>query len=460
MKRVIAFGAFDPLHEGHIDFFRQAKALGDYLLVVVAADETIRETKGREPFQGEEQRRQAVAAAGADEAKTGNTQEDKYRLLGELDFDVVAIGYDQEPDDERVREELKKHGKPGVPVVRLKAYEPDKYKSSLLRSPAAGEALIAGIDAGATWIKAGLFSSDLKLQRQVRCLSGAAQSVPDYRRSIEEAWAGLKVKEAGGAVLLGLALPALFAPDRKTIKFMANVRGPAEEVRNLVEEIRASLGLKEAAADNDAACAALAEWRFGHGEGRRETRLLHLTWGTGIGTGLVADGASVYGWEGGHLPLMWGGRGGANCQCGSNIDLESFASVPALVRRARELWREKRLDTGLSVSDFADERQTPKVLVARAEAGDELADAVITEGLTWLSRGILSLSVIAQPDIVTVGGAMMENDWLLMRLREAVQQEAAGFTRVSLQSAAIVRAKLKNEAGMIGAALNASRAIV
>lgn len=133
-KTIIVFGAFDPLHEGHKHFFQQARSLGDRLLVVVARDGSIRAHKGREAHQAEEARLAAVASApGVDEAVLGNSQANRYDLLGQLEFDVVALGYDQLPGNEKVREELDKRGKQGVPVVRLQPYFPEKYKSTLLR---------------------------------------------------------------------------------------------------------------------------------------------------------------------------------------------------------------------------------------------------------------------------------------------------------------------------------------
>lgn len=134
MKKVLVFGSFDPLHAGHINFFEQAKALGEHLTVVVAHDSALRAHKGREPERGAEERVAAVVAVPVvDRAIIGNEQANKYELLVELDFDVIALGYDQQPADGVVREELDKRGKRNVEIVRLKPYQPEKYKSSLLR---------------------------------------------------------------------------------------------------------------------------------------------------------------------------------------------------------------------------------------------------------------------------------------------------------------------------------------
>ena len=138
-KKVLVFGTFDSLHEGHRHFFRQAKELGGYLLVVVARDSSIKVNKGRNSFEKEGVRlRKVMAVNCVDEVQLGNEwpTDDPYQLLGELEFDVLALGYDQKPDEATVRQELDQRGRERVKMVRLKPYNPDKYKSSYIRPPA------------------------------------------------------------------------------------------------------------------------------------------------------------------------------------------------------------------------------------------------------------------------------------------------------------------------------------
>src|SRR3989344_7990010 len=137
--RVVVFGTFDPLHAGHVDFFRQARQSGGqaraHLTVVVARDSWIRLVKRREPRQSEERRlAEAARQQGVDEVRLGDEwpAADLYRLLGELDFDVLALGYDQTPREKTVREELRRRGKDTVRVVTLQPFQPDEYKSSLV----------------------------------------------------------------------------------------------------------------------------------------------------------------------------------------------------------------------------------------------------------------------------------------------------------------------------------------
>lgn len=135
-KKVLAFGTFDPWHEGHDFFLRQARALGDKLTVVIARDSNIREKKNREPYDNEEIRQRKVAACpSADKVLLGEDWpvDDPYALLTRLDYKVLALGYDQQPGEDSIRRYLDSHGKKEVDIVRLGAFHPERNKSSLLR---------------------------------------------------------------------------------------------------------------------------------------------------------------------------------------------------------------------------------------------------------------------------------------------------------------------------------------
>jgi len=130
MTRVIAFGAFDPLHEGHIDFLRQAKALGDHLTVVVAHDSAIVAHKHRDAKQSEEERMNAIRVLPfVDEVILGRKTAHKYHIFDEVQFDIIAMGYNQLPSDEEVLDALHERGKYDVKVVRLNPFQPEQYPS-------------------------------------------------------------------------------------------------------------------------------------------------------------------------------------------------------------------------------------------------------------------------------------------------------------------------------------------
>lgn len=128
----MAFGTFDILHQGHINFLRQAKKYGD-LIVVIARDRTVKQAKGKPPDNAEKQRLRAVKAAGlADKIILGSLT-DKYAAIKKYRPDIIALGYDQKFFVDRLKDELKKL-KLNTKIIRLKSFKPKKYKSSILKN--------------------------------------------------------------------------------------------------------------------------------------------------------------------------------------------------------------------------------------------------------------------------------------------------------------------------------------
>ncbi len=135
MIKVLVFGTFDGLHEGHKDFFRQAKEFGDYLVVVVGRNSTIVKTKGRLPKFGENERLEAVQECGlVDQARLGNENMSPYIVVKEISPDIICLGYDQTHFVDKLEGKLREMGMGNIQIKRLNAFEPEKYKSSILNA--------------------------------------------------------------------------------------------------------------------------------------------------------------------------------------------------------------------------------------------------------------------------------------------------------------------------------------
>ncbi len=119
----MATGVFDLLHPGHLYFLREARKLGDELWVVVARDSTARRFK-HEPIMPEKSRLEMVEALKpVDRAVLGN-EGNIYEILGDIRPDVVALGFDQAHQEERILEECRRRGL-ATRVVRLARFEGD-----------------------------------------------------------------------------------------------------------------------------------------------------------------------------------------------------------------------------------------------------------------------------------------------------------------------------------------------
>ena len=133
MKKAMAFGSFDILHEGHKHYLKQAKSLGDYLVVIVARDKNILRFKGRMPRNNENYRLKQVKKLDfVDEAVLGH-KDDILEVLEEYKPYVICLGYDQKTvNEEKLRQELKKRNIKAE-IVRAKPYKEDVYKSSKMK---------------------------------------------------------------------------------------------------------------------------------------------------------------------------------------------------------------------------------------------------------------------------------------------------------------------------------------
>ncbi len=127
MVRVIATGTFDIIHPGHITFLREAKKLGDELIVIVAREKNVKHKP--KPIIPEEQRRRVVEGIKyVDKAILGD-ENDIFKPIVELKPDIIALGYDQHFDEEWLQNELRKRGI-NAKVVRIKVKEECELCSS------------------------------------------------------------------------------------------------------------------------------------------------------------------------------------------------------------------------------------------------------------------------------------------------------------------------------------------
>lgn len=121
MVKVMATGTFDLLHLGHIYFLKEAKKLGDKLVVVVSTDSTVRNLK-HEPVNPEGIRLNLIKELKiVDEVVLGH-EDDMYEIVEEIQPDIVALGFDQIHDEKNVKSELKKRGI-NAKVVRLSEFK-------------------------------------------------------------------------------------------------------------------------------------------------------------------------------------------------------------------------------------------------------------------------------------------------------------------------------------------------
>lgn len=131
----MCFGTFDILHPGHLNYFQQAKKLGNYLIVVIARDKT-KEKQNKKTLFNEKERLEIIKNLKiVDEAVLGDLN-DKLKVVKEKKPDVLCLGYDQKIDENKLNEGLAKLNL-FPKIKRMKAYQEKKYKSGLIKKKVA-----------------------------------------------------------------------------------------------------------------------------------------------------------------------------------------------------------------------------------------------------------------------------------------------------------------------------------
>ena len=190
----------------------------------------------------------------------------------------------------------------------------------------------------------------------------------------------------------------------------------------------------------DGVCMAVAEHWIGAGKNADAQFLLGMVVSTGVGGGLVLDGVPYSGRTGnaghvGHVVVELDGR---PCTCGGHGCVETVASGPWMVRRARENgWSAPR---GAGASDLA----------VAAAAGDPLAQQAFHRGANALAAMIASVGAVCDLDLVVIGGGVAKSGPLLFDPLRAKLAEYAGLDFLS--GLRVVPGELGGDAGLIGAA--------
>lgn len=131
-KRVVVFGMFDGVHEGHRSLFRQTKKYGDELIVIVGRDSVYKKLKGKPPRYGEILRLALVLnEKPVDVAVLGDSKLSSYTTLRKLHPDVICFGYDQEALFADLSQWLQRK-KFSIPLIRLNPYKPHIHHNSLI----------------------------------------------------------------------------------------------------------------------------------------------------------------------------------------------------------------------------------------------------------------------------------------------------------------------------------------
>jgi glucokinase len=309
---------------------------------------------------------------------------------------------------------------------------------------------VIGIDVGGTKSLAVLHRGGTEVLRVVRPTpSGSASlldTIVELSMEIEEGARRLGLSQQT-IPDVGIGLPGLVTRSG-TLRAAPNLIDVVElDAKKILEDrLRRRVWV-----DNDATCAAVAEWREGSGANCDD--FLLVTIGTGIGAGIVANGRLLRGTNGfaGELGHMFVDPAGPPCPCGRSGCWERYASGSGLALLAR-----RAVESG-NGDDFV--RHAGSIERIRGEDVAELASSGSTEALgvldefgRWIAIGLSNVVNVLDPErIVLGGGAARLGDLLLQPVRHWLEKILYASDHRPIPD--VVIARFGESAGAIGAGM-------
>jgi glucokinase len=307
--------------------------------------------------------------------------------------------------------------------------------------------LTLGVDIGGTKVLGGVVDEDGRVLAQARRPTPA----DDVAGTLDRIFEVIKELTAGYDVeAVGIGAAGWIDAKRSTVLFAPNLAWRNEPLR---DEVARHVTVP-VVVENDANVAAWAEFQFGAAADATESMAM-FTVGTGIGGALVIGGEMVRGAHGiaGELGHITAVPDGHPCGCGKRGCLEQYASGKALVRFARATAEQ---DPGQATALLALAGGDPAAIAgpmvtAAARTGDPAALDAFREVGYWLAMGLADLVQIVDPQVLVVGGGVIDaGDLLLGPTREAYPDLLAQRGRLPVGE--IRGALLGNTAGVVGAA--------
>jgi glucokinase len=251
---------------------------------------------------------------------------------------------------------------------------------------------------------------------------------------------------------VGIGLPGFLSPD-----------GIPQQAPNLPAsvglDVRGPLAERSCAAivvDNDANCAAWASFAI---DTARAASVVAITFGTGIGGGIVLDGrilrgANGFAGEPGHMIVD---VNGPLCVCGQHGCWEMYASGNGLGRLARAAATAGNASGVLAAAGGELALVDGPVVGRLATSGDPEAGAILDDYAGWIAVGLVNLINLLDPEVIVLGGGVVDlGDVLMGRVLRALDSYP---TMIGGRSTPVRLSSLGPSAGAVGAALLAAETL-
>lgn len=305
-----------------------------------------------------------------------------------------------------------------------------------------------GVDLGGTKILAARVDSEGKIIRRIRAATDLSRGPEGVKDEIVSAAKQLALDAGTKPAGIGVGVAGQVDPKTGRVRFAPNLGWANEPFK---EDLDRALGIP-VVVTNDVRAATWGEWL--HGAGRGYENLVCLFVGTGIGGGVVLNGRVITGCsnsagELGHITID---LRGPQCRCGNYGCMEALAGGWAIAKQARDLALADPIAGSFLLEKVQGvaERITAKVVFEGARAEDPLALKIVDRVSQALIAGAVSLVNAFNPCLFILGGGVIKgHPELIKKIAEGVKQHALPPAREPLK---IIRARLHNDAGVVGAA--------
>lgn len=306
--------------------------------------------------------------------------------------------------------------------------------------PSSSKNLFAGVEVTPTLMRAAVVSADGGIVTRREAPYQSDTFTADLTALIAT------LREAGEIECVGLAVPGLV--NRETDSVLISTGMPSFARADLHAELKEATGLR-LELENDANAAAYAEFKLG--AARDADNFFYIYIGDTVGGAFVLNGhlwtgASGCAGEIGHTMIN---PDGVQCECGNIGCLETVASAPNIVRRARE--RLNR-DSTSSLSRLATHDDfTAADLAHEATNGDDFSIMMIERTGKFIGTAVAGIINLLSPERIVLGGAVMDAGELI--LAPIVQEAGKRAFQHCYESTRIVAGELGVDAISAGAAL-------
>ena len=293
----------------------------------------------------------------------------------------------------------------------------------------------AGIDLGATNIKAGLILGDKILAKKVvptadfpspeKLINALCEQINQLLKQT-----GVSKNNLAG---IGIGVPGPVDSIRGIARYFPNIKGWHNVYLKKILQKKTGLPVF---IDNDANLMTLAEGRLGAAKGKKN--IIGITLGTGVGGGILVNGclyrgSSLSAGEIGHMPIN---EQGPSCACGGKACLERYVGNKYILEKARKAF-------GRNI--------TLEELSSLANRGNNRAVKIWRDAAGHLAVCLAGVVNFFNPEAIVIGGGVACAGRILFEaIKQGISERAMPDQARIVQ---VLKAKLGNEAGMLGAAL-------